>query len=328
MLTLSLFWIRLRDAQLHWFEANNRSCISWACYSSIFYYSKILYIPSAARAGKVYLTKHFDILKWKAPRLLASPNPFPAEQRSTQPPQLSQIGEEHVWKRDAKWPSDADRSAHPWVEKKPFGQLKSCWWAPYMGHGFLLCPGPLVSFKRYLRALDWPIFIIFFKKSIISECQSLIHFMSLMSCHCGLCPTVSCPPDQYDTTQRCVSYNKQTQRCEAVYPKQVIPPNGHPINRKSGWDGFFSDWIIVTLRPYPWCLQPAGLQLRNASQLPKMRCESRVAPTGNDGFPLAGDEGQQRSSYSLPTEGKCCSAPISPNKLKACKKTSWKSLVM
>lgn len=134
MLTLSLFWIRLRDAQLHWFEANNRSCISWACYSSIFYYSKILYIPSAARAGKVYLTKHFDILKWKAPRLLASPNPFPAERRSTQPPQLSQIGEEHVWKRDAKWPSNADRSAHPWVEKKPFGQLKSCC-SPW----FILC---------------------------------------------------------------------------------------------------------------------------------------------------------------------------------------------
>lgn len=134
--------------------------------------------------------------------------------------------------------------------------------------------------------------------------------MSLMSCHCSLCPTVSCPPDQYDTTLHCMSYNKQMQQCKAVYPKQVIPPNGHPINRKSGWDGLFSDWIIVTLRPHPRCLQPAGLQLRNALQLPKMRHKMQAALIANDRLLLAGGGRQKRSNYSLSSEGKCCSAPI------------------
>lgn len=62
--------------------------------------------------------------------------------------------------------------------------------------------------------------------------------MPFVSCLCGWCPTVSCPPDQYDTTQHRMSYNKQAQPCKAVYPKQVIPPNGHPINSKPGRGGF------------------------------------------------------------------------------------------
>ena len=239
-------------------------------------------MPSAARAGKAYLiAKHFDSLQWQARRLLAWLNPFTAE-LSTQPPQLGQTGKEHVWEQDTKQPSNAVGSASLRVQK-PSG----VGWNLADGHktcdiasGFALV---LWYHSKGIRIL-WADLFFLKKKSIISECQPLIHFMSLMSCHCGLRPAVSCPPDRYDTARHCVSHKKPTRRCKAVYPKQVIPPNGHPINRQSGWDGFFSDWIIVTLGPYPRWLQPAGLQLGDGARLPEMSRETQAALTAGDGL--------------------------------------------
>lgn len=68
-----------------------------------------------------------------------------------------------------------------------------------------------------------------------------------------------------------MSYNKQAQPCKAVYPKQVIPPNGHPINSKPGWEDFPSGW--GTAAPAPSAHTAHGSAVRMQHSIPRWSTE-------------------------------------------------------